>query len=107
MNGDPATRGALIPDFPLPPGVRAAVTTRTMRGISPSPFDACNLGSRCGDTPINVAANRAGMRDRLALPSEPQWLRQVHGTGVHVLDAPGDPARDHHDDPVADAVYTN
>ncbi|HSX61832.1 MAG TPA: peptidoglycan editing factor PgeF [Tahibacter sp.] len=107
MNGDPATRGALIPDFPLPPGVRAAVTTRTMHGISPSPFDACNLGSRCGDTPINVAANRAGMRDRLALPSEPQWLRQVHGTGVHVLDAPGDPARDHHDDPVADAVYTN
>lgn len=107
MSGDPAAGGVLIPDFPLPPGVRAAVTTRGMRGVSPSPFDACNLGSRCGDTPVNVAANRAAVRDALALPSEPVWLRQVHGTDVHVLAAPGDPARDAHDDPVADAVYTD
>lgn len=98
---------ALIPDFPLPPGVRAAVTTRTMRGVSPSPFDACNLGSRCGDAPAHVAANRAAVRAALGLPSEPVWLRQVHGLALHVLTSPGDPARAAHDDPVADAAYAN
>lgn len=104
---DAAASPALIPDFPLPPGVRAAVTTRTMRGISPSPFDACNLGSRCGDTPANVAANRAAVTAALGLPSEPVWLRQVHGVDLHVLTSPGDPAREAHDDPVADAAYAN
>lgn len=109
MAGDPTevSHGALIPDFPLPPGVRAAVTTRTMRGVSPSPFDACNLGSRCGDAPVNVAANRAAAREALSLPSEPRWLRQVHGVGLHVLTSPGDPAIDALDEPIADAAYAN
>ncbi|MBL8297639.1 MAG: peptidoglycan editing factor PgeF [Rhodanobacteraceae bacterium] len=107
MTRELAALGVLIPDFPLPPGVRAAVTTRVMRGVSPSPFDACNLGSRCGDTPANVATNRKLIRRQLNLPSEPQWLRQVHGIEVHSLQEPGDPARDHQADPVADAVYCN
>ncbi|GMV28447.1 MAG: hypothetical protein AMXMBFR59_05720 [Rhodanobacteraceae bacterium] len=109
MDRDPNAipQGALIPDFPLPPGVRAAVTTRALHGVSPSPFDACNVGARCGDAAANVAANRAAVRAALALPSEPQWLRQAHGTDVHVLEAPGDPARDPNDAFVADAVYTN
>lgn len=109
MDRDPNAipQGALIPDFPLPPGVRAAVTTRTMHGVSPSPFDACNVGARCGDAPANVVANRAAVRTALALPSEPQWLRQVHGTAVHVLEAPGDPTLDHNEAFVADAAYTN
>ncbi|WP_306673565.1 peptidoglycan editing factor PgeF [Tahibacter caeni] len=103
----PSTAGALLPDFAWPPGVRAAVTTRGMPGVSPSPFDACNLGARCGDAPANVAANRAALREFLALPSEPVWLRQVHGTAVEVLDLPGNPARDAHDDPMADAAYSD
>lgn len=98
---------ALIPDFTWPPNVRAAVTTRGLPGVSPSPFERCNLGARCGDAPANVAANRAALREVLALPSEPVWLRQVHGTAVEVLDLPGDPARDAHDDPVADAAYSD
>ncbi|WP_313916001.1 peptidoglycan editing factor PgeF [Tahibacter sp.] len=97
----------VFPEVPLAPGVTALVTTRRLAGASPSPFDDCNLGSRCGDAPDNVAANRAALHAVLDLPSEPVWLRQVHGTAVHVLDAPGDPARDHHDDPVADAAYTS
>lgn len=98
---------ALVPDFALPPGVRARATTRDLDGVSPPPFERCNLGSRCGDAPVNVAANRAAMRSLLGLPSEPVWLQQVHGTAVHVVDAAGDPGRDHDDDPVADAAYTN
>lgn len=100
-------RGALIPDFAWPPGVRAAVTTSGMPGVSPSPFERCNLGTRCGDAPANVAANRLVLRAALRLPSEPVWLRQVHGTAVQVLDLPGDPNRDAHDDPVADAAYAD
>lgn len=98
-------QGLLIPDWPLPPGVHAAVTTRDLPGASPSPFERGNLGSRCGDAPGHVAANRAVLRQALALPSEPVWLRQVHGIAVHEAAAPGDPDRDHHDDPIADAVY--
>lgn len=98
-------QGLLIPDWALPPGVHAAVTTRALPGVSPSPFEQGNLGSRCGDAAANVAANRALLRRTLALPSEPVWLRQVHGIAVHAADAPGDAGRDHHDDPVADAVY--
>lgn len=104
---DDTASGPLFPESPLAPGVTVLVTTRRLAGASPSPFDDCNLGSRCGDAPDNVAANRAALHAVLDLPSEPVWLRQVHGTAVHVLDAPGDPSRDHHDDPVADAAYTN
>lgn len=103
----PPNGGALIPDFAWPPGVRAAVTTSGMPGVSPSPFERCNLGARCGDAPANVAVNRLALRATLRLPSEPVWLRQVHGTAVQVLDLPGDPNREAHDDPVADAAYAD
>ena len=99
--------GVLIPAWELPPGVQAAVTTRRLAGVSPSPFDTGNLGSRCGDAPVNVAANRVVLRHSLGLPSEPAWLRQVHGIAVHTVVQPGDPAHDHHDDPVADAAYAD
>jgi YfiH family protein len=42
-----------------------------------------NLGSRCGDAPESVAANRLALTRRLDLPTEPSWLRQVHGIAVH------------------------
>lgn len=76
----------LIPDWPAPPGVRAAVTTRGLPGASLPPFERCNLGTRSGDTPEAVAANRALLRYTLGLRSEPCWLRQVHGVGVHDAD---------------------
>ncbi|MGN6313362.1 MAG: peptidoglycan editing factor PgeF [Rhodanobacteraceae bacterium] len=72
----------IIPDWPEPAGVRAMVTTRYGPGVSQPPFDAFNLGSRCGDTPEAVAQNRARLREALQLPAEPRWLRQVHGAGV-------------------------
>jgi YfiH family protein len=77
----------LIPDWPAPPGIRAAVTTRRLPGASLPPFERCNLGLRSGDAAKAVAANRALLRQTLALPSEPRWLRQVHGIGVDDADA--------------------
>jgi len=80
----------LFPDWPAPAHVRAAVTLRTSPGVSMPPFDRCNLGTRCGDVPAAVAANRAGLIGSLGLPSAPLWLRQVHGIGVLDADAAGD-----------------
>ena len=77
----------LIPDWPAPPTVHAAVTTRLLDGASLRPFDAFNLGSRCGDAPAAVAANRAALVSSLDLPVSPRWLRQVHGAGVLDADA--------------------
>jgi YfiH family protein len=71
----------ILPDWPAPPRVRAASTTR-LGGVSPAPFDGLNLADHVGDDPAHVARNRALLRDRLALPAEPLWLAQVHGCEV-------------------------
>jgi YfiH family protein len=89
----------LTPDWPAPPNVRAAVTTRRMAGRSLPPYDAMNLGSRCGDSADAVAANRDALMHALALPSAPRWLRQIHGIGVHDADPPA-----HENEPEADAA---
>jgi YfiH family protein len=47
-----------------------------------APFNAFNLGSRCGDDPTAVTANRAALIDALQLTTPPLWLNQVHGTRV-------------------------
>jgi polyphenol oxidase len=75
----------LEPDWPAPPNVHARVTLRQSPGISSPPFDRCNLGSRCGDDPAHVAANRAGLIGALGMPSAPRWLQQVHGHAVAPL----------------------
>jgi polyphenol oxidase len=97
-------RGAnwLVPDWPVPPGVQARVTTRHMAGHSLAPFDSLNLGDRCGDDAAAVDANRAAVVEQLGLPAAPCWLRQVHGSGVWVADSPA-PAID---PPEADAAVT-
>lgn len=78
----------IVPDWPAPAIVRAVVTTRNGPGISRSPFDAFNLGTRCGDDPQAVAQNRARLCEAVELPSAPRWLRQVHGTKVADFSAP-------------------
>ncbi|MFT3793013.1 MAG: peptidoglycan editing factor PgeF [Rudaea sp.] len=93
----------LVPHWPAPARVRAAVTTRRMPGTSQAPFDTFNLGAHCGDDPVAVAANRTALVGLLNLPREPRWLRQVHGTDVVSFDAaaPGG------DTPCADASLTH
>lgn len=101
------TRGWLAADWPAPPGVHAGTTTRDGDGVSPPPFGPCNLGLRSGDDPVLAARNRALVAERLALPSPPHWLRQVHGIGVVRVDAPArdDPAGAY--EPEADAAVTS
>jgi len=106
----------IIPGWPAPANVRAVVTTRNGPGVSAPPFDAFNLGTRCGDAPESVARNRARLREAMGLPSEPRWLRQVHGTGVIQFNGPhpdppplavgGIHAKDLPEEPAADAAVT-
>ena len=74
------------PDWPAPAQVAAVVTTRQLAGQSKPPFDAFNLGMRCGDATDAVAANREHLRHLASLPHQPHWLSQVHGTGVYRVD---------------------
>lgn len=70
----------LYPDWPAPPRVRAAVTTR-LGGVSQPPYDSLNLGDHVGDDPVAVASNRRRLGTLIPdLPAEPLWLNQVHGT---------------------------
>jgi len=41
-----------------------------------------NLAQHVGDQPQSVNSNRAWLKKAVKLPSEPRWLRQVHGTKV-------------------------
>jgi YfiH family protein len=75
----------LVPDWSAPPGVRAVFTLR-MGGVSAPPYDSLNLGALTGDVPEAVTENRRRLRETLALPAEPVWLQQVHGTTVARLD---------------------
>jgi len=81
-----ATLELLTPEWPAPPGVRAAFTLRT-GGVSAAPFDSLNLGTHVGDAATAVAENRRRLRVQLDLPAEPAWIEQVHGTRVVDLGA--------------------
>jgi len=75
----------ITPNWPAPPGVRAAFTLRT-GGVSAPPFDSLNVGVHVGDAGAAVTENRRRVRTQLRLPAEPLWLEQVHGTEVADLD---------------------
>ena len=100
QDGDGAINafGWAAPGWPAPPNVHALVTTRDgPESTRQSPF-GFNVGTRCGDDSNTVAENRALLREALSLPSDPRWLRQVHGTQVAI-----EPA---HDEVEADAAVT-
>jgi YfiH family protein len=89
-----SAHGWIVPDWPAPPSVRALITTRA-GGVSRGAYAGMNLGMRAGDAVEDVARNRARLRQ--ALPAEPLWLRQVHGTSVVEADGM-------HGSPEADAA---
>lgn len=80
-----ATMNLQAIDWRAPPGVRAMFTTRA-GGISAAPLDSLNLAQHVGDSPAAVVENRRRLRLAAELPSEPRWLRQVHGIEVADLD---------------------
>ncbi|HCT41537.1 MAG TPA: peptidoglycan editing factor PgeF [Moraxellaceae bacterium] len=74
----------LLPDWPAPDNVHAAITTRA-GGVSNAPWNSLNLGTHVGDDPLDVAENRHRLLRALqsvAPCDTPQWLNQVHGVVV-------------------------
>lgn len=69
----------LTPDWPAPPGVNAAVTTR-IGGLGKGAFASLNLAFHVGDDERTVESNRVIVQQQLGLPAQPNWLTQVHGT---------------------------
>lgn len=96
----------LRPDWDLPPGVQAFVSTRH-GGHSLQPWQGFNLGLHTGDDPAAVAANRSLLGQVLGQHTGVkdlgvQWARQVHGTAVYrAAEKTLQPA------PEADAIYTD
>jgi YfiH family protein len=91
------------PDWTLPDGVHAFVTTRA-GGHSSGAWSSFNLAQHAGDVPANVNANRRLLLEQLsretgvAVPAI-QWAQQVHGTRVFHAGTAALPA------PEADALY--
>ena len=96
----PTMPEVIVPDWPAPTGVRALVTTRE-GGISEPPYEGCNLGGHVGDEEYAVHHNRKELAELLGGTVDCQWVRQVHGCDVLVLDH--GPVDEHTE---ADALYT-
>jgi len=71
----------ICPDWPAPDHIKAYTSTR-VNGHSKAPFDSFNLALHVQDDPKTVGKNRQQLVTELALPHEPIWLEQVHGTAV-------------------------
>jgi polyphenol oxidase len=71
----------IVPDWPLPPNLRAVQTTRS-GGVSAGPWESLNLALHTGDDPEAVHRNRALLSQALGLPRVPIWPIQVHGAAV-------------------------
>ena len=72
----------LLPmQWPLPVGVRAAISLRR-GGSSSGAFTSANMGDHVGDSEHAVAANRSALHHQLKLPSSPLWLNQIHSSKV-------------------------
>ena len=82
------TQNWIVPEWNAPLNVRALITTRH-GGVSGGVYAGLNLGDHVGDDPSHVAQNRAILR--AALPTEPTWLKQVHGVGVADADTTAGP----------------
>ena len=67
------------PSWVAPQQVKAFCTTRH-GGVSKPPFTTLNLGLNAGDNSVDVLRNRSIVRSHL--PTEPLWLKQIHGVTV-------------------------
>jgi len=95
----------VTPDWNLPAGVHAFVTTRH-GGHSSGAHASFNLGLHVDDDADAVARNRASLKAELERRSggtalQLQWLQQVHGTAVWEVTAGSTEPP-----PKADAAYT-
>lgn len=92
-------------EWNAPANVHGLTTTRNGAGFSQAPFDSFNMGNAAtpnGDDAETVKRNRAQLVKLAWLPSEPFWLKQVHGVDVVELRR----ASQLDDLPTADASFT-
>lgn len=68
-----------VPDWPLPEGVHAVITTRE-QGDSQAPFDSFNLALHVEDEREQVLKNRSELLARCQKLEAIQWLDQIHST---------------------------
>jgi len=97
------TSALIRPQWPAPPNIESAVTTRG-GGYGSGPWSSFNLGDHVGDDPDVVAANRGKLAAELRLTRRPVWLTQVHGTDVLNFDP--SPRGDDVSGVIADAACT-
>lgn len=69
------------PDWPVPSDIHAVTTLRT-GGFSRGAYASMNPAAYVGDRALSVLRNRKVLIERLALPTEPVWLKQVHGARI-------------------------
>ena len=74
----------LVPDWPVPAGVRALCTSRS-GGVSVGRYGSLNLGDHVADEAVAVAQNRSRLAQ--AMGARPVLLQQVHGAAVAQLQA--------------------
>ena len=75
----------IIPDWPAPLNIGACTTTR-LGGYSDGNWSSFNLADHVADDISAVQKNRKLLIEHLHLPSQPVWLRQVHGCDVCIVD---------------------
>ena len=94
----------------LSENVKAFTTTRQLAGNKSltSSYGSFNLGLHVGDDPRRVNANRASLNNLLPKGTNIQWLNQVHGADVAVIEQYQDQYQNQHQgEPVtADAAVT-
>ena len=83
----------IVPQWPAPPTVGAATTTRR-GGVSRGAWRSLNLAAHVDDDADAVTENRARLARTLDLPAEPLWLDQVHGTAVRIAGVDTDACAD-------------
>ncbi len=88
----------LYPCWEAPDSILAFVTTRS-GGTSQAPFSSFNLADHVGDNAEAVVLNRLRLRDKFSWINEWQWLNQMHGARVVVIQSKINPV-------MADAVIT-
>ena len=78
MSALPLDQDLIYPESPWS-GVQFFTTTRA-GGVGLPPYNTFNLGMGAGEDPAFVSVNR--QRLRAHIPSDPIWLKQVHGHSV-------------------------
>ncbi|GJM12326.1 MAG: laccase domain protein [Pseudohongiella sp.] len=78
----------IFADWDVSPNIVAFSTTR-LGGVSKPPYDSFNVATHVQDDPGSVDSNRKLLRGRFPKRLVWQWLEQVHGTDVAIVDEAG------------------